>query len=93
MNTTDMAERLHVIETLLHQHRFDFALSLAIKLEETIAAGSDEDPGLVRVPTTIRQRARSLRWAAEVGTQLTHLVRKGVRSRPYLPKVGSPQKH
>jgi len=90
MNTTDMAERLQAIEALLHQHRFDFALTLATKLEERIAQESADDQVLVRVPTTIRQRARSLRWAAEVGSQLNHLVRKGVRRRPYLSRVASP---
>jgi hypothetical protein len=92
MNTTDMAERLHVIETLLHQHRFDFALSLAIKLEEAIAEESRDHEALVRIPTSIRQRARALRWAAEVGNQLTCLVRKGIRSRPYGSALGSPSK-
>jgi len=90
MNTTDMAERLQAIEALLHQRRFDFALTLATKLEDRIAEESADGQALVRVPTTIRRRARSLRWAAEVGSQLNRLVRKGVHRRPYISRLGSP---
>ena len=89
MNTTDMAERLQAIEALLHQRRFDFALTLATRLEERIAEESADGQALVRVPATIRQRARSLRWAAEVGSHLNGLVRNGIRRRPYLSRVGS----
>jgi predicted amidophosphoribosyltransferase len=90
MNTIDMAERLQAIEALLHQRRFDFALTLATKLEDRIAEELADGQALVRVPTTIRQRARSLRWAAEVGSHLNRLVRKGVRRRPYISRVSSP---
>lgn len=88
MNTTDLAERLQAIEALLHQRRFDFALSVATRLEETIALLAEDTRSRSCVPTSIRQRARSLRWAAEVGSQLAHLVRRGVRRQPYSPRMG-----
>jgi len=93
MNTSDMAERLQVIEALLHQRRFDFALTLATKLEERIITLAADTSSFALVPTTIRQRARALRWAAEVGNQRTYRARRGTRRRAYLAKTGSLRKH
>ena len=84
MKNQTIVESLNEADGLLSERRFDVAVALATSLEATVAALDADSGSLSRVPTSIRNRLQSIRWAAEIGRQLTYL------SRTHGPQPGSP---
>ena len=88
MNNDSIVERLSHVDSLLVERRFDVAVALATNLDETLSAPDPDTGSHSRVPSRIRDRVQSVRWAAEIGRQLAYLVRTGTNRQP-----GSPWRH
>jgi hypothetical protein len=88
MNNDTILEKLNEADGLLTEHQFDVALALATSLEEALAALDADTSSHSRVPSRIRDRVQSVRWAAEIGRQLGYLVLTGTNR-----QLGSAWKH
>jgi len=88
MNNDSIVERLNQVDSLLGERRFDVAVALATNLDETLAALDPDTGSHSRVPSRIRDRVQSVRWAAEIGRQLAYLARTGSNK-----QLGSPWRH
>jgi len=88
MNNDSIVERLSHVDSLLVERRFDVAVALATNLDETLSAPDPDTGSHSRVPSRIRDRVQSVRWAAEIGRQLAYLARTGTNKR-----LESPWRH
>jgi hypothetical protein len=68
MSTEDLTKRLRLIEALLRERQYEFALALATTLDDALAK---LPPDFARcVPNSIRDQVQSLRSEAQAGVQL-----------------------
>jgi hypothetical protein len=67
MTTEDLTKRLRVVEGLLRDHQFEFALALAIQLDSAIDKLSVSHQRVV--PVSVRTHIEWLRTEAEAGIQ------------------------
>jgi hypothetical protein len=88
MNSETIVETLDEADSLLSERRFDVAVALATNLDETLAALDPDTGSYSRVPSRIRDRVQSVRWAAEIGRQLAYLARTGTNK-----QLESPWRH
>ena len=88
MKSETIVERLNQVDSLLGERRFDVAVALATSLDETLATLDPDTGSHSRVPSRIRDRVQSVRWAAEIGRQLAYLARTGTNR-----QLGSPWRH